>query len=210
MARYLDAKCRLCRREGEKLFLKGSKCFSDKCGIERRPYPPGMHGQRRRVNRGSDYGLQLREKQKVKRMYGLQEKQFKRCFHDADNMAGVTGLNLLHILESRLDNVVFRMGLAISRNEARQLIRHKHIMVNGGLVTIPSYRMTVGTTVEIVSSAKEQLRVKAAVEEAGKRGVSEWLDTDLTTMKGTYKSHPAREQLDQGISEQLIVELYSK
>jgi len=210
MARYLDAKCRLCRREGEKLFLKGSKCFSDKCGIERRPYPPGMHGQRRRVNRGSDYGLQLREKQKVKRMYGLQEKQFRRCFHDADNMPGVTGLNLLHILESRLDNVVFRMGLATSRNEARQLVRHKHIQVNGKIVTIPSYRMSVGGTVEIVDSAKEQLRIKSAVEEAGKRGISEWLDIDLTTMQGTYKSHPAREQLDQGISEQLIVELYSK
>jgi len=210
MARYLDAKCRLCRREGEKLFLKGSKCFSDKCGIERRPYPPGMHGQRRRASRGSDYGLQLREKQKVKRMYGLLEKQFKRCFHDADNMPGVTGLNLLHILESRLDNVVFRMGLAISRNEARQLVRHKHILVNGNVVTIPSYRLTVGANIEIASTAKEQLRVKSAVEEAGKRGISEWLDIDLTTMQGTYKSLPAREQMDQGITEQLIVELYSK
>ncbi|MDQ6971153.1 MAG: 30S ribosomal protein S4 [Mariprofundaceae bacterium] len=210
MARYMDAKCRLCRREGEKLFLKGSKCYSDKCAIERRPYAPGMHGQGRRPGRASDYGLQLREKQKVKRIYGLQEKQFRRYFHDADRMGGVTGLNLLHLLESRLDNVVFRMGLATSRTEARQIVRHKHILVDGNIVNIPSCRVSVGARISLSKKAAEHLRIAAAAEAAGQKGVAEWLDVDLQTRQGSFRELPARDQLDAGIREQLIVELYSK
>jgi small subunit ribosomal protein S4 len=209
MARYLEAKCRLCRREGDRLYLKGTKCYSNKCPIERRPFAPGMHGQGRR-SKVSDYGLQLREKQKVKRIYGLQEKQFLRCFKDADRLAGVTGLNLLQLLESRLDNVVFRMGLASSRTEARQIVRHKHIKVNGRVANIPSYRVSAGDEIEVIDQAKEHLRVKAAAEAAGQRGVSEWLDMDLQTLKGVFRELPAREQLDPSLREQLVVELYSK
>ena len=209
MARYLDAKCRLCRREGEKLFLKGGKCYSDKCPIERRPYPPGMHGQGRRV-KVSNYGIQLREKQKVKRIYGLQEKQFLRYFKVADKMLGVTGLNLLQLLESRLDNVVYRMGLASSRTEARQVVRHKLVQVDGRTLNIPSYRVRLGNRISIVDAAKEQLRIKSASEVAGQRGLPEWLDVDLTALAGVYRELPARDQLDPNIREQLIVELYSK
>ncbi len=210
MARYMDAKCRLCRREGEKLYLKGSKCYSGKCAIERRPYAPGMHGQSRRPGRTSDYGLQLREKQKVKRMYGLQEKQFRRYFHDADCMPGVTGLNLLHLLESRLDNMIYRMGLSTSRSEARQLVRHKHIFLDGHVVNIPSCRVRVGSRIALSEAAREHLRVNAAVESAGQKGTAEWLDVDLQSKQGTFRELPARDQLDPGIHEQLIVELYSK
>ena len=210
MARYMDAKCRLCRREGEKLYLKGSKCYTDKCAIERRPFAPGMHGQGRRPGRASDYGLQLREKQKVKRIYGLQEKQFRRYFYDADRMQGVTGLNLLQLLESRLDNLVYRMGLASSRTEARQLVRHKHVKVDGVVVNIPSCRVKVGSRIELVGKAAEHLRVAAAVEAAGRNGVAEWLDVDLQTRKGSFRELPSRDQLDPAIREQLIVELYSK
>ncbi len=210
MARYMDAKCRLCRREGEKLYLKGSKCYSDKCAIERRPYAPGMHGQSRRPGRASDYGLQLREKQKVKRVYGLQEKQFRRYFHDADRMPGVTGLNLLHLLESRLDNMIYRMGLSTSRSEARQLVRHKHVMLDGKVVNIPSCKVRVGSKIVLNEKAREHLRVNAAVESAGQKGVAEWVDVDLQSKQGTLRELPARDQLDPGIHEQLIVELYSK
>ncbi|MDQ6975441.1 MAG: 30S ribosomal protein S4 [Mariprofundaceae bacterium] len=209
MARYLEAKCRLCRREGDRLYLKGSKCYSNKCPIERRPFAPGMHGQGRR-SKVSDYGLQLREKQKVKRIYGLQEKQFLRYFKDADRLSGITGLNLLQLLESRLDNVVYRMGLATSRTEARQIVRHKHITVNGRVANIPSYRVAVGDEIEVISKAKEHLRVKASAEAAGQRGLSEWLDMDLQTLKGVFRELPVREQLDASIREQLVVELYSK
>jgi len=209
MARYLDAKCRLCRREGEKLYLKGGKCYSDKCPMERRPYAPGMHGQGRRV-KVSNYGIQLREKQKVKRIYGLQEKQFLRYFKVADKMPGVTGLNLLQLLESRLDNVVYRMGLAASRTEARQIVRHKLVQVGGRVLNIPSYRVRLGDKISIVDPAKEHLRVKSAVELAGQRGLPEWLDMDLTTLAGVYRELPTRDQLDPNIREQLIVELYSK
>ncbi len=209
MARYLEAKCRLCRREGDRLYLKGSKCYSNKCPIERRPFAPGMHGQGRR-SKVSDYGLQLREKQKVKRIYGLQEKQFLRYFKDADRLSGITGLNLLQLLESRLDNVVYRMGLATSRTEARQIVRHKHITVNGRVANIPSYRVAVGDEIEVISKAKEHLRVKASAEAAGQRGLSEWLDMDLQTLKGVFREMPVREQLDPSIREQLVVELYSK
>jgi len=209
MARYLDAKCRLCRREGEKLYLKGGKCYSDKCPMERRPYAPGMHGQGRRV-KVSNYGIQLREKQKVKRIYGLQEKQFLRYFKVADKMPGVTGLNLLQLLESRLDNVVYRMGLAASRTEARQIVRHKLVSVRGRVLNIPSYRVRLGDQIAIVDSAKEHLRIKSATELAGQRGIPEWLDMDLTTFAGVYRELPTRDQLDPNIREQLIVELYSK
>lgn len=209
MARYLEAKCRLCRREGEKMYLKGGKCYSDKCPIERRPYAPGMHGQSRRAKL-SDYGVQLREKQKVKRIYGLQEKQFLRYFKVADRMAGVTGLNLLQLLESRLDNVVYRMGLASSRTEARQIVRHNLIKVDGGTVNIPSFRVRVGSRVELTDAAKEQLRITAASEAAGQRGLPEWVDVDLQAKQGVFRDLPARDQLDPNIREQLIVELYSK
>jgi small subunit ribosomal protein S4 len=210
MARYMDAKCRLCRREGEKLFLKGSKCYSEKCAIERRPYAPGMHGQGRRPGRASDYGLQLREKQKVKRIYGLQEKQFRSYYDDATRMPGVTGLNLLHLLESRLDNIVFRMGLASSRTEARQIVRHKHITVNGQVVDIPSCRVKVGSRISLSKKAAEHLRIAAATEAAGQKGIAEWLDVDLQAKQGSFRELPARDQLDATIREQLIVELYSK
>ncbi len=209
MARYLEAKCRLCRREGEKLYLKGSKCYSAKCAMERRPFAPGMHGQNRR-SKTSDYGLQLREKQKVKRIYGLQEKQFVRYFSDADRMPGVTGLNLLHLLESRLDNVVYRMGLASSRTEARQIVRHKLVKMDGRVVNIPSCRVPVGARIELVEEAREHLRVKAAAEAAADRGTAEWIDVDLTSKQGVFRELPARDQLDPNIREQLIVELYSK
>jgi len=210
MARYMDAKCRLCRREGGKLYLKGSKCYSDKCAIERRPYAPGMHGQNRRPGRASDYGVQLREKQKMKRIYGLQEKQFRGYFYHADRMSGVTGLNLLHLLESRLDNMIYRMGLATSRSEARQLVRHKHILVDGAVVSIPSARVRVGSKITVSKNAEEHLRIAAAVESAGQKGVAGWVDVDLQSRQGTFRELPARDQLDPGIREQLIVELYSK
>ncbi|MDQ6968192.1 MAG: 30S ribosomal protein S4 [Mariprofundaceae bacterium] len=209
MARYLEAKCRLCRREGEKLYIKGSKCYSDKCPIERRPYAPGMHGQNRRT-KVSDYGLQLREKQKVKRIYGLQEKQFLRYFKDADRMPGITGLNLLQLIESRLDNVIYRMGLASSRTEARQIVRHKLVKVNGRIANIPSLSVSVGARLELVDAAKEHLRINAAAEAAGNRGTAEWMDVDLLSRQGTFRELPVREQLDSAIREQLIVELYSK
>lgn len=209
MARYLEAKCRLCRREGEKLYLKGGKCYSDKCPIERRPYAPGMHGQSRR-QKVSDYGTQLREKQKVKRTYGLLEKQFLSYYKEADRRQGVTGLNLLHLLESRLDNIVFRMGLASSRTEARQLVRHNHVKVNDRWLNIPSYQVPVGARISINEKAAEHLRVNASVEAASQRGTAEWLDVDLTTRQATFRELPARDQLDPGIREQLIVELYSK
>jgi len=209
MARYLEAKCRLCRREGEKLYLKGGKCYSDKCPIERRPYAPGMHGQSRR-QKVSDYGTQLREKQKVKRVYGLQEKKFLAYYKEADRMAGVTGLNLLRLLESRLDNIVYRMGLASSRTEARQLVRHNHIKINDRWMNIPSYQVPVGSKISINEKAAEHLRVNASLESASQRGTAEWLDVDLTTKQATYREMPVREQLDPGIREQLIVELYSK
>jgi len=209
MARYLEAKCGLCRREGEKLYLKGGKCYSDKCPIERRPFAPGMHGQNRRT-KTSDYGLQLREKQKVKRTYGLLEKQFRGYFSDADRMPGITGLNLLHILESRLDNVIYRMGLASSRTEARQIVRHKLVKMDGRVVNIPSCLVPVGARIELVAAAKEHLRVNASTAAAGTRGTAEWMDVDLPSRQGVYRELPMRDQLDAGIREQLIVELYSK
>ena len=208
MARNLDAKCRQCRREGEKLFLKGEKCFTDKCAIERRNYPPGQHGQKN--NRLSGYATQLREKQKVRRIYGIMEKQFAGYYAEADRRRGSTGENLLKLLEGRLDNVVYRMGFGASRSEARQLVRHNAVMVNNRRTNIPSYQLSASDVIEIMSSAKEQLRVKAALEAAEQRGVPEWLEVDVKGLKGTYKAAPERSELPSDINEHLVVALYSK
>ncbi len=209
MARNLDPKCRQCRREGEKLFLKGEKCFTDKCGVERRAYPPGQHGQKKNT-RLSDYGGQLREKQKVRRIYGMLEHQFRLTYRSAEIQRGITGENLLQLLESRLDNVSYRMGFGASRSEARQVVRHNGILVNGKRVNIPSYQVRTGDVVEIAESAKVQLRVKAALLAAEQRGFPEWVEVDTKAMKGTYKSKPQRSELPASINEHLIVELYSK
>ena len=209
MARNLDPKCRQCRREGEKLFLKGEKCFTDKCGVERRAYPPGQHGQKKNT-RLSDYGGQLREKQKVRRIYGMLEHQFRLTYRSAEIQRGITGENLLQLLESRLDNVSYRMGFGASRSEARQVVRHNGILVNGKRVNIPSYQVRAGDVIEIADSAKVQLRVKAALLAAEQRGFPEWVEVDTKAMKGTYKSKPQRSELPASINEHLIVELYSK
>ena len=209
MARNLDPKCRQCRREGEKLFLKGEKCFTDKCAIEKRNYAPGQHGQRRAA-RLSDYGVQLREKQKLRRIYGVLEKQFRSYYAEADRRKGVTGENLLQILESRLDNVVYKMGLGASRTESRQIVRHNSILVNGKRVNIPSYQVAPGDEISVVDDSKNQLRIKAALEAAGERGFPEWLDVDIKAFKGIFKNKPLRDDLPPTINESLIVELYSK
>jgi len=209
LARNLDPKCRQCRREGEKLFLKGEKCFTDKCAIEKRNYAPGQHGQRRAA-RLSDYGVQLREKQKLRRIYGVLEKQFRSYYAEADRRKGVTGENLLQILESRLDNVVYKMGLGASRTEARQIVRHNSILVNGKRVNIPSYQVAPGDEISVVDDSKNQLRIKAAIESAGERGFPEWLDVDIKAFKGIFKNKPLRDDLPATINESLIVELYSK
>ena len=209
MARNLDAKCRQCRREGEKLFLKGEKCFSDKCAIERRAYAPGQHGQKSGA-RLSDYGKQLREKQKVRRIYGLLERQFRGTYQEASRSKGVTGERLLQLLESRLDTVAYRMGFGASRTEARQVVRHNGILVNGKRINIPSYNVRPGDVVEVAPKAKEQLRIKAAAEAAAARHVPEWMEVDAKALKGTFKALPARADLPQTINESLIIELYSK
>lgn len=209
MARYLGSKCRLCRRETMKLFLKGDKCYSDKCAIERRSYPPGQHGQGRR-RKISDYGVHLREKQKVKRTYGLLEKQFRNYFKKAERMQGVTGENLLVLLERRLDNVVFRLGFSASRDEARQVVGHKHIQVNDRQVNIPSYLVRPGDKITIAPKAREHLRVKAALDNALRRGIPSWLEVNPETMTGVFSQVPVRSDLPSDFNEQLIVELYSK
>jgi len=209
LARNLDAKCRQCRREGEKLFLKGEKCFTDKCGIERRAYPPGQHGQKR-SNRLSEYGGQLREKQKVRRIYGVLEKQFRLNYKAATRQRGITGENLLQTLESRLDNVSYRMGFGASRSEARQVVRHNALLVNGKRVNIPSYQVRPGDVVEVAEKSRTQLRIKAAIEAAEQRGFPEWVEIDTKSFKGTYKAKPQRSELPATINEHLIVELYSK
>jgi small subunit ribosomal protein S4 len=209
VARNLDPKCRQCRREGEKLFLKGEKCFTDKCAIEKRNFPPGQHGQKR-TQRLSDYGVQLREKQKLRRIYGILEAQFRSYYAQADRTKGITGENLLQLLESRLDNVAYRMGLGSSRTEARQIVRHNSILVNGSRVNIPSYQVRPGDVVEVDSASKQQLRIKGAVEAAEQRGFPEWLEVDVKALKGTFKSRPQRDELPSTINESLVVELYSK
>jgi small subunit ribosomal protein S4 len=208
MARYIGSKCRLCRREGSKLFLKGEKCYTSKCAIENRPFPPGQHGQRR--TRLSEYAGQLREKQKVRRIYGVLEGQFRSYYKEADRRKGSTGENLLQLLEARLDNVVYRMGFGVSRTEARQLVRHNGITVNGSKVNIPSYQVKAGDVIAVADKAKEQLRVKASVDFSQQHGVAEWLDVDAKKFQGTFKSIPERSELSSDINEQLIVELYSK
>ncbi|MEY3201349.1 MAG: hypothetical protein RIR70_899 [Pseudomonadota bacterium] len=209
MARNLDPKCRQCRREGEKLFLKGEKCFTDKCSVERRAYAPGQHGQKS-GQRLSGYGVQLREKQKIRRVYGVLERQFRKVFFEADRRKGQTGENLLQLLESRLDNVAYKMGFGASRTESRQLVRHNGVLVNGRRVNIPSYSVRPGDVVELTESAKGQLRVKASLEAAASRGFPEWLDVDAKAGKGVYKSHPARTDLPPTLNEGLVVELYSR
>lgn len=208
MAKNLEPKCKQCRREGEKLFLKGEKCFTDKCAIERRNYPPGQHGQKK--GRISDYGGQLREKQKIRKIYGILEKQFRNIYKFADKQRGITGENLLQLLESRLDNVAFQMGFGTSRSEARQIVRHNCILVNGNRVNIPSYRVKVGDTVEVVQKARDQLRIKKSLEIANNRTFPTWIEVDTKAMKGIYKSKPERADLPATINESLVVELYSK
>ncbi len=208
MARYTGADCRLCRREGIKLFLKGDRCYSDKCGVERRPYPPGMAGKRR--PRDSEYRVQLREKQKTKRIYGLLEKQFRSYYEIANRQSGITGENLLRLLESRLDNVVYRLGFAKSRDEARQVVRHGHIAVNGRRVDIPSYRVRPGDVVAVMPKASDLLVIKTALISSEKIEVPGWLEVDIEKLSGKVLSLPDRGQIDAPVREQLIVELYSK
>ncbi|HEX9147658.1 MAG TPA: 30S ribosomal protein S4 [Thermoanaerobaculia bacterium] len=208
MARYTESVCRLCRREGMKLFLKGDRCFKDKCAIERRNYPPGQHGRRRSKLLG--YGIQLREKQKVKRIYGLLERPFRLTFQRAERRKGITGANLLQELERRLDNVAFSLGFAASRAQARQLVCHGHVTVNGRKVTIPSFRVSKGNVVAIKAKSRSNEQIKASVETARARGVPGWLDLQPESFSGTVLELPSREEIKLPIQEQLIVELYSK
>ena len=208
MARYTGADCRLCRREGIKLFLKGDRCYTDKCAVEKRPYPPGMAGKKR--PRDSEYRVQLREKQRCKRMYGLLEKQFRGYYTIASAQKGITGENLLRILESRLDNVVYRLGFAKSRDEARQVVRHGHITVNDHRVDIPSYRVRPGEVIAVRSKSKDLLVIKTALISSEKIEVPGWLEVDIEKLQGKVLSLPTREQIDAPVREQLIVELYSK
>ncbi len=208
MARYTGAKCRLCRREGQKMFLKGDRCFTDKCAYERRPYPPGAQGRRR--GKLTDFAVQLREKQKVRRMYGVLEKQFGSYFKEADRQKGVTGTNLLALLELRLDNVVYRMGLANSRDQARQLVRHGIFKLNGRRVNIPSIQVRPGDEISIREENKKIPVIQEAQEVIARRGCPDWLEVDSTSLKGSIKARPVREDIQFPINEQLIVEFYSK
>lgn len=209
MARYTDPVCRLCRREGLKLFLKGDRCYTDKCAIERRNYPPGQHGQGRR-RKVSEYAVQLREKQRLKRMYGLMESQFRKYFEMAETSRDITGEALLTFLERRLDNMVYRLGMATSRSEARQLIRHRHFLVNGRRVDIPSYLVKIGDQITVRERSREKDVFKRAIEISQRRGVPEWLELDATAFAGKVKRLPARDELTMPINERLVVELYSK
>jgi small subunit ribosomal protein S4 len=209
MARYIGPVCRLCRREGMKLFLKGERCYTEKCAIEKRNVPPGQHGRSRRA-KVVGYGIQLREKQKVKRTYGVLENQFRRYFEAADRQKGVTGELLLQMLERRLDNVVYRLGFATSRAQARQLVRHGHFSVNGRKVDIPSYAVRQGDTVSVRSTSGENPSIQHAMEEVKGRGIPEWLMFDSAALSGRVSQLPTREQINLPVQEQLIVELYSK
>jgi len=208
MARYTDASCKLCRREGEKLFLKGERCYTNKCSVGKRAYAPGQHGQQKK--KMSEYGIQLREKQKARRFYGILENQFSRYFDMALKRKGVTGENLLQILESRLDNVVYRLGLATSRPEARQLVRHGHFTVNGEKVNIPSYLLKAGDVVAVKDKWKSSPKAKEISEIAGGKVIPKWLEFDAENMIGKVVSLPAREDIDLPVKEHLIVELFSK
>ena len=209
MARYIGSSCRLCRRENLKLFLKGDRCYSDKCAFERRAYAPGQHGQRR-TGRYSDYRTQLREKQKVKRLYGVLEKQFRSYYTQADRKKGITGTNLLVLLESRLENVVYRMGFAASRNQARQLVRHNHFLVNNSKVNIPSYQVKPGVLIEVKEKSRKVPQILEAMETVVRRGVPNWMEVEKEKFRGVLNAVPNREELTMPIQEQLIVELYSK
>ncbi len=208
MARHTESVCRLCRRENLKLFLKGERCYTEKCAYDRRNYPPGQHGQDRK--KFSDYGTQLREKQKVKRMYGILENQFRNIFKEADRQKGITGETLLSLLERRLDNIIYRLGFANSRNEARQLVRHNHFLVNQSKVNIPSYLVKPGDVIELREKSKKVVRILEALEGVARRGVPQWLELDKDQMKGSVKGLPAREDITIPIQEKLIVELFSK
>ncbi len=209
MARYTGPVCRLCRREDMKLFLKGDRCYTDKCGYERRAYAPGQHGQNRR-RKASDYGEQLREKQKVKRIYGIAERQFRGYYHRANRMKGVTGENLLQLLERRLDNVIYRLGLAADHAEARQLVRHGHFSINGTRVNIPSYLVRANDQITVLERSKKIARLAENMNAVDRRGVPQWLELDKDNFRGKVRSLPAREDMKMEIREQLIVELYSK
>lgn len=208
MARYTGPSCRLCRRENMELFLKGDRCYTDKCAMKRRNYPPGQHGQGR--TKTSDYGVQLREKQKVKRIYGLVEKQFRGYFERADRMKGVTGTNLLTLLERRLDNVVYRLGFASSRSESRQLVSHGHFILNGRKVTIPSMRIKAGDLIELREKSRKIAQINESLDAVVRRGIPQWLELERDAFKGSVKLLPVRDDITTPIQEQLIVELYSK
>ena len=209
MARYTDSVCRHCRRENMKLYLKGDRCYSDKCAFDRRSYPPGEHGERR-GRKISDYGIQLREKQKVKRMYGLSENQFRLFFKRADRQKGITGTNLLVLLERRLDNVVYRLGFVNSRAQGRQFVRHNHFRVNSKKINIPSYLVRIGDTIELREKSRKIPTIDDSLEAVVRRGIPQWLDLERENHKGSVKSFPVREDLTMPMQEQLIVELYSK
>ena len=208
MAKYRGPVCRLCRREGVKLFLKGSRCMTEKCAIERRSYPPGQHGQGR--HRTTEYSAQLREKQKLKRIYGLQERQFRGVFGKADRRVGITGELLLKLLECRLDNVVYRLGLASSRKEARQLVNHGHLLVNGRKTDIPAFTVKVGDVVEIRQRSRDLLPIQAALQAVDGRGVPSWLELDRDAFKGIVRTFPTKEEIALPVNEQIVVELYSR
>ncbi|MBZ0118098.1 MAG: 30S ribosomal protein S4 [Sandaracinaceae bacterium] len=208
MARYSGPSCKLCRRESLKLFLKGERCYTDKCSFDRRPYPPGQHGQRR--SKFTEYGIRLREKQKVRRIYGILERQFRTYFAKADRTKGVTGEQLLGLLERRLDSVAYRLGFAATRADARQLVRHKHLLVNGKSVNIPSYLVRPGDKISVRERSRNKVRVAAALEGVDRRGVPEWLELEKEAFTGTVKTLPNREEITLPIQEQLIVEFYSR
>ncbi len=207
--RYTEPVCRLCRREDMKLFLKGERCYTDKCGYERRPYPPGQHGQNKK-KKLSNYGTQLREKQKVKRIYGIAERQFRGYYYRAARMKGITGENLLNLLERRLDNIIYRLGFASDHAEARQMVLHRHVLINGERVNIPSYLVRVGDQVQIREKSRQNTKLVENLGGIEKRGVPQWLELDKEAFTGRVKSFPVREDLTLPIREQLIVELYSK
>ena len=208
MARHLESVCRLCRRENQKLFLKGDRCYTEKCSFERRSYPPGQHGLGR--IKFSEYGLQLREKQKIKRMYGLLEKQFRSVFQEAERCKGVTGSNMIALLERRLDNVCYRTGFANSRSEARQLVRHGHVLVNGKRVNIPSFLVKKGDEISVREKSKNMTRILGALEAVKRREIPQWLELDAAIAKSKVRDLPTREDVTAQMEERLVVELYSK
>ncbi|MEQ1910826.1 MAG: 30S ribosomal protein S4 [Vicinamibacterales bacterium] len=209
MARYIGPVCRLCRREGMKLFLKGERCYTEKCAIEKRNFAPGQHGKTRKAKLAG-YGIQLREKQKVKRIYGVLEDQFRRYFETAERTRGITGATLLQLLERRLDNVIYRLGLSTSRSQARQLVRHGHFLINGKKVDIPSYSLKQGDVVTVLGRSQKNTTIEHAIQEVKGRGIPEWLSFDAASISGRVVSMPTREQINLPVQEQLIVELYSK